>query len=190
MRLGWDDQNINAPELAQAAEALGAKAVTVHGRTRQQFYKGAADWTAIRTVVEAVGIPVVANGDIGGSAEAKRCLNLSRAAAVMVGRAAMGRPWHVGRIAAELEGRASPRPSPEAMVGAAIEHYEGLLGLMGRAVGIRHARKHLAAYADVAYRSGFGLCASDRERLVTSENPGEVARLLKNLYAAPVREAA
>lgn len=190
MRLGWDEQNLNAPALAQAAEALGVRAVAVHGRTRQQFYKGQADWSAIRRVVEAVSIPVTANGDVSSAADARRCLRLSGAAAVMVGRAVMGRPWLVGQIAAEIEGRAAPAPSPAAMAGAAVEHYEGLLATMGRSLGLRHARKHLAAYADHAAASGFAIPPHDRERLVTSENPAEVMRILRALYASPLQGAA
>ncbi len=105
MRLGWDERSLNAPELARRAEALGVQAITVHGRTRQQFYKGEADWKAISAVVDAVTIPVIANGDIGSLDDARRCLAQSRAAAVMVGRCAVGRPWLVGQIGAGLQGR-------------------------------------------------------------------------------------
>src|SRR5215212_1332403 len=111
MRLGWDHDTINAPELARRAEAIGAKAVTVHGRTRQQFYKGQADWSAILPVVQGVGIPVIANGDIGSLEEARRCLAASGAAAVMIGRSAVGRPWLVGQIGAALQGETIPDPS-------------------------------------------------------------------------------
>jgi tRNA-dihydrouridine synthase B len=190
MRLGWDHASINAPELARRAEGLGVKAVTVHGRTRQQFYKGQADWAAIAAVVEAVGIPVVANGDIGSLQDARSCLAASGAAAVMIGRSAVGRPWLVGQIGAALQGRIIPDPEPEVMAELAIEHYEGLLSLYGEQVGIRHARKHLAAYADAAAASGFQVPQAVRTALVTSEEPKTVATLLRTIYADRDRVAA
>jgi nifR3 family TIM-barrel protein len=190
MRLGWDEASLNAPELARRARDLGVAAVTVHGRTRQQFYKGTADWAAIRRVREAYPGPLVANGDVGTADDARRCLALSGADAVMVGRAALGRPWLVGQIAGALAGRAIPDPSPDARAEAAVEHYEGLLALYGREVGIRHARKHLAAYADVAAGAGLGLDAPDRQRLVTTEEPAVAAGLLRRAYDGPRRRAA
>lgn len=190
MRLGWDQDTINAPELARRAEDLGVQAVTVHGRTRQQFYKGEADWKAIAAVVQNVGIPVIANGDIGSLEDAERCLSASGAAAVMVGRSAVGRPWLVGQIGAALQGTTIPDPAPEAMTEIAIEHYEGLLSLYGEKVGIRHARKHLAAYADAAMASGFSIAPSVRTALVTSEEARIVITLLRSLYSHQVREAA
>jgi nifR3 family TIM-barrel protein len=190
MRLGWDHQSVNAPDLARRAEALGIKAVTVHGRTRQQFYKGQADWSAIAPVVQAVGIPVIANGDIGSLEEARDCLAASGAAAVMIGRSAIGRPWLVGQIGAALQGRTMPGPSPEEMTAIAIEHYEGLLSLYGEKTGIRHARKHLAAYADVAIASGFQVPSGTRTDIVTSEEPRTVIALLRSLYGSSEREAA
>jgi nifR3 family TIM-barrel protein len=182
MRLGWDHDSLNAPELARRAASLGAAAVTVHGRTRQQFYKGAADWAAIRAVAESVAIPVIANGDIVSVAEARRCLDASGATAVMIGRAALGRPWLVGQIGRELDGQSAVEPAAADKAVMATEHYEGLLALYGRHVGVRHARKHLAAYADEAKRSGFALPPDERMRLVTSENPAEVAALLRRLF--------
>lgn len=182
MRLGWDHASINAPELARRAASLGVAAVTVHGRTRQQFYKGVADWGAIRGVSDAVSVPVIANGDVNSAVEARGCLKASSAAAVMIGRAAVGRPWLVGQVAAELDGRRPVEPSPAAKADVAVEHYEGLLALYGRAVGLRHARKHLAAYADDARRFGFALNPGERLRLVTSEDPDEVSALLRRLF--------
>lgn len=190
MRLGWDDGSRNAPELARLAQEIGASAVTVHGRTRQQFYRGRADWAGIRSVVECVSVPVIANGDIGSIDDAEVCLEQSGAAAVMVGRAAMGQPWLVGRIAAGIDGRAYAEPSPEQKTRAAIEHYGDLLDRYGRAVGVKHARKHLAAYADVAAGAGAGLRSPERERLVTSEDPSAVIELLQRLYVSPMRSAA
>jgi nifR3 family TIM-barrel protein len=190
MRLGWDHKSLNAPELARRAEALGVKAVTVHGRTRQQFYKGQADWRAIAPVAQTVGIPVIANGDIGSLEDAQECLASSDADAVMIGRSAVGRPWLVGQIGAALQGRFIPDPSPDEMTEIAIEHYEGLLSLYGENIGIRHARKHLAAYADVAITSGFAVTPTVRAELVTSDEPKAVVALLRSLYAQRNRKAA
>ncbi len=189
MRLGWDEGAINAPDLARRAEAMGVAAVTVHGRTRQQFYKGVADWAAIRYVAESVAIPVIANGDIASAADARRCLATSGATAAMIGRAAVGRPWLVGQIGAELEGRDPLGPTAADKTAVSVEHYDGLLALYGRRIGIRHARKHLAAYADEARRSGFGLPPEDRIRLVTSDNPAEVTSLLRRLFEDRQRPA-
>jgi nifR3 family TIM-barrel protein len=190
MRLGWDHGSINAPELARRAEGLGVSALTVHGRTRQQFYKGQADWAAIRAVADAVEIPVVANGDIGTIEQTRECLRQSGAAAVMIGRAAVGRPWLPSRIGRALLGRPAPDPSPDEMQAAALEHYEGLLSLYGRETGVRHARKHLAAYADHAAMIGFGPDAQERLALVTSDDPDLVFAILGRLFARPVRKAA
>jgi len=190
MRLGWDDATINAPQLARRAQELGVKAVTVHGRTRQQFYKGEADWNAIAAVVDAIDIPVIANGDIGTLDDARRCLAASGASAVMIGRSAVGRPWLVGQVGAALQGRTIPDPTPDEMMAIAVEHYEGLLSLYGEKVGVRHARKHLAGYADVASASGFHVPSNIRTALVTSEEPRTVTALLRSIYSRQEREAA
>jgi tRNA-dihydrouridine synthase len=190
MRLGWDRDALNAPELARRAEGEGAVMVTVHGRTRNQFYKGEADWAAIRATVEAVTIPVVANGDCRDAADARKMLNLSGAKAVMIGRAALGQPWLVGDIAHELAGAPRPKIAADTRRAAATEHLETLLGIFGETHGLRHARKHLAAYADQAARDGFAVDPDARRRLVESEDPREVQNLLQDLYATPRKEAA
>jgi tRNA-dihydrouridine synthase B len=190
MRLGWDHARLNAPELARRAVSLGVRAVTVHGRTRQQFYKGSADWSAIAATATSVECPVIANGDVGSAEDARRCLFMAGATAVMVGRAAVGRPWLVGQIGAALQDRVLPDPSREVRAAAAVEHYEGLIALYGRPAGIRHARKHLAAYADAAAAAGFAVDPADRRTLVTSEDTSQVVRILRRLYAEPCREAA
>lgn len=181
MRLGWDGESRNAPDLAARAERLGLNAVTVHGRTRQQFYKGAADWAEIRAVVEAVSIPVIANGDVGDLASARACLAASGAAGVMIGRAATGRPWLVGAIADGLAGRQPKMPSRAERAGMAAEHYVGLLDLYGRDMGVRHARKHLAAYA----AAGGSLSPAERTALLTTTDPATALALLARAFAGP-----
>jgi tRNA-dihydrouridine synthase B len=154
MRLGWDDASLNAPELARRAESLGVRMITVHGRTRCQFYKGAARWGLVRRTVEATRLPVVVNGDIASPSGAREALRQSGAAAVMIGRAAMGRPWLVGQIAAALSQTPYETPTPRDMAESAIRHYQHLLSSMGRDVGLRHARKHVVAYLEEAHRQG------------------------------------
>lgn len=192
MRLGWDERSLNAPELARRAEAEGARMIVVHGRTRSQFYTGAADWAAIRPVCAAVRIPVVANGDCRSPQDARMMLDQSGARAAMIGRAALGQPWLVGDIAYYLsKGYERQAPSREIRRAVALEHYAGLLTIYGTAQGLRHARKHLAAYADVAAQSGGGLDLESRRRLVRSEDASEVFALLGRLYeTAPEAEAA
>lgn len=183
MRLGWDDASRNAPELARRAVAAGAAMITVHGRTRQQFYKGVADWAAIAAVRAQGDFPLVANGDVGTLAEARACLDQSRADFVMIGRAALGRPWLAGEIGAGLDGRNAPPLSLADKHAVAREHYEGLLSLMGKAQGVRHARKHLAAYADEAAAGGATGDVDARRRLLTGEEPAEVLRALAELFS-------
>lgn len=183
MRLGWDDASRNAPELARRAVTAGARLITVHGRTRQQFYKGTADWRAIAAIKAAGDFPLVANGDIHDTDDARACLDRSGADFVMVGRAALGRPWLVGAIGAALDGLPAPQVTLPEKLAMAREHYEGLLALMGVAHGVRHARKHLAAYADDALADG---CEADPERrriLLTSEEPRAVIAALTGLFS-------
>ncbi|WP_233346249.1 tRNA dihydrouridine synthase [Hyphomonas pacifica] len=148
MRLGWDDDMLNAPELASQAERLGVKMITVHGRTRCQFYKGKADWKRVADTVQAVSLPVIVNGDIASVGDARVALEQSGAHGVMVGRAAMGQPWLPGQIAAQLEGRAYQTPSLSEQHDSLIEQVFDSVDLYGELLGIRTVRKHISAAID------------------------------------------
>ncbi|MEZ5846471.1 MAG: tRNA dihydrouridine synthase DusB [Geminicoccaceae bacterium] len=144
MRLGWDRSSVNAPEIARLSEQAGAVMVTVHGRTRDQFYDGRADWRAIAAVREAVSLSLVVNGDIATAGDARRAMALSGADAVMIGRAAFGRPWHVGALARALEsGGEVELAEPSLEMELLLEHYDMMLEFHGERRGCRLARKHL-----------------------------------------------
>jgi tRNA-dihydrouridine synthase B len=174
MRLGWDDDSHNADQIAARAASAGVRMVTVHGRTRCQFYKGTADWAAIAPVVRAVAIPVIANGDITGPETAARALALSGAAGVMVGRGAQGRPWVLAQIAATLWGGVVPQaPQGAALADLVVGHYGEILRFYGAELGLKVARKHLGWYLDAA-----GADPVLRAQVQTSDDPAQVTRLL------------
>jgi nifR3 family TIM-barrel protein len=185
MRLGWDDESLNASDLARRAEAAGVAMITIHGRTRCQFYKGHANWRAIREVVNAVSIPVIANGDILDTSIARTALHESGAAGVMVGRGAQGRPWLLHQIAEELAGRPAPlTPTSDDLIDLVSRHYEAMISFYGDDLGIRCARKHLGWYMDDAQTP-----KALRRSILTARHPKDVLRALPDALA-PTQEIA
>ncbi|PYB75013.1 tRNA dihydrouridine synthase DusB [Rhizobium wuzhouense] len=170
MRLGWDETSINAPDIAARAEAAGVQLITIHGRTRMQFYEGRADWDAISAVREAIRIPLIANGDVETIDDAHEILRRSGADAVMVGRSCQGRPWHAGVLAGHSGPQAAEIP------GLVIEHYRMMLEHYGAEVGVRHARKHLGWYLD---RHAPELASDAKAAIMTSKDTGFVVEALE-----------
>ena len=177
MRLGWDENTINAPDIARRAESAGIQMVTIHGRTRMQFYEGRADWDAIRAVRDVISIPLVANGDVDTSEDAQEILRRSGADAVMLGRGCQGRPWHAGFIAGHR------MPDSNEIAEIVLEHYAAMLDFYGEHVGVRHARKHLGWYLA---RYAPAMPSQDKSRVMTSRSPDEVASLLNDALRSDI----
>ena len=177
MRLGWDHDTLNAPLIAARAEAAGVQMITIHGRTRMQFYKGTADWDAIARVRDAVTVPLIANGDISSRADIAECLRRSGADAVMIGRAAQGQPW----ICGELAGSVDIPADRNARKAVALEHYQLMIEHYGDDVGVRHARKHIGWYLETLAPQ---TSAAQKVRMMTSNRADEVLTIFSDVLEA------
>ncbi|MFP3921893.1 MAG: tRNA dihydrouridine synthase DusB [Dichotomicrobium sp.] len=189
MRMGWDHDDLNAPDLARAACDAGVRMITVHGRTRCQFYKGEADWAFIRRVKAAVPVPVIVNGDICGVDDAREAMALSGADGVMIGRGVLGKPWLLGEVATDFGARPMPAESPWERASRVAAHYERILSHYGTELGVRCARKHVAAYIDAAPLPE-GERARRRKALLRETDPARVGAGLAALFDETAMELA
>jgi tRNA-dihydrouridine synthase B len=186
MRMGWNHDSLNAPELARIAEDLGIRMITVHGRTRNQMYKGSADWAFVARVKQATSLPVIVNGDINTLEDARTALEQSGADGVMIGRGAYGKPWLLGQVMSDLAGEGEkPTPTMDEQLALILEQYDEMQSLYGTVTGVNLARKHIGWYT-----KGMNGSAEFRNTVNQEDDPKVVTAMLREFYAPWLARAA